>query len=248
MKKFLHQLIAVPLFLSACIAAAEDSHTIIAERPGFSSSPIALDPTHLQVESGYQYTHEGGSNDFDDHTLPLVLLRVGFMENVELQFSWAGYSWTEAGNNNFNGTSDASVGVKWQLSESGATVPVALFAGLSLPVGADEYSSDRVDPTVGAFWSYSAALDWFGTVLISESDGDVTFGNALGISIPVDGVTGAYVEYFGNYAGNGGPEHYLNGGLAYLPRNDIQLDVHAGLGLNDRAADLFFGLGIAYRF
>ena len=248
MNKYLQALLVVPLLGAACAATAEDSDTIIAERPGFSSSPITLDPAQLQVESGYQYTHEGGQNDVDDHTLPLLLIRVGVIENVELQFSWAGYSWTEAGNNNVNGTNDASIGVKWQINDSAASVPVALFAGLSLPVGADEYSSDRVDPTVGAFWSYSAGMDWFGTVLINESDGDVTFGNALGISLPVDDVTGAYVEYFGNFAGNGGPEHYLNGGLAYLPRNDLQLDVNAGLGLNSRAADLFFGLGIAYRF
>lgn len=232
----------------AHMASAQDASPIVADRPGFSSSPVTVQSSRLQLESGYQFTHDGGSFDFDDHTLPLLLLRYGLNEQVELQFAWAGHSWTETSNRNTNGFSDASVGVKWRVNDGAATVPVALFASLSLPVGADEYSSDDVDPTIGAFWSYSAKFDWFGTVLVNESDGDVTIGNALGISLPVNDATGAYIEYFGSYAGPGGPSHVLNGGLAYLPRNDLQLDINAGIGLNDRAADLFIGLGIAHRF
>jgi hypothetical protein len=247
-KRLVQRLLLGPLLISGHVATADESGVIIAERPGFSSSTATLDPSVVQVESGYQYTHDGGSIDFDDHTLPFLLMRFGLVENVELQFSWAGYSWTEASNINVNGTNDAGVGVKWQLNNSDATVPVALFAGLSLPIGTDEYSNDSVDPTVGAFWSYSAGMDWFGTVLLGESDGDLSIGNAVGINIPVNADTGAFVEYFGNYARGGGPAHYLNGGFAYLPRNDLQLDVNAGLGLNSRAADLFIGFGIAYRF
>ena len=80
----------------SCIANADGSDVIIVERPGFSSSTYTLNPSGFQIESGYQYTHEGGFNDLDDHTLPFLLLRVGLVENVELQSSWAGYSWTEA--------------------------------------------------------------------------------------------------------------------------------------------------------
>lgn len=227
---------------------AQESDPISAERPGFSSSPFVLAPSTIQIESGYQYTREGGSVDIDDHTLPLVLFRAGLTEQLELQISWAGYSWTDAGGRSFNGTNDAGIGLKWQVTDAAAAVPVALFAGLSLPVGSDEFSSDEVEPTLGAFWSYSAGLDWFGTVLVSESNNDESLSNAIGISLPVDADKGAYVEYFGNYGGIGGPEHYLNGGLTYVPENDMQLDVHVGLGLNDRAADLFVGLGLAYRF
>lgn len=227
---------------------AQESETISAERPGFSSSPFALPASTLQIESGYQYTRDNGGLDVDDHTIPLLLVRVGLTEHLEMQLSWAGMSWTEIGSSNFNGVNDASVGMKWQLSEPGATVPIALFAGLSLPVGEAGYTSDEFDPTLGAFWSHSARLDWFGTVLISESGSDVSVDNAVGISLPVNNDTSAYVEYFGNYGSNGGPSHYLNGGFAYLPRNDMQLDAHLGLGLNDQAADLFLGLGIAYRF
>ena len=229
-------------------ANAQDAGPISAERPGFSSSPFVLAPSTIQVESGYQYTRESGNLDFDDHTMPLVLFRAGLTEQLELQISWAGYSWTDVGGSSFNGTNDAGVGIKWQVTDAAAAVPVALFAGLSLPVGSDEFSSDEAEPTLGAFWNYSAGLDWFGTVLVSESNDDESLSNAIGISLPIDADKGAYVEYFGNYGGIAGPEHYLNGGLTYVPEDQMQFDVHAGLGLNSRAADLFIGLGLAYRF
>lgn len=248
MKNFALTSCVVLLAFAASQSYAQDNETIIAERPGFSSSPVTLAPGMLQVETGYQYTHEGGSLDLDDHTLPLALFRVGLTDRLELQLSWAGLSWVEVANSNAHGSNDAGIGVKWQVSDPGAAVPLALFAGVSLPTGDRAFTSDEVEPTLGAFWSYSAGLDWFGTVLVSDSFDDTTVGNAIGVGLPINADTGAYIEYFGRYAGRGGPENYLNGGIAYLPRNDMQLDLHAGLGLNDRAADLFIGFGFAYRF
>ena len=48
-------------------AVAQVTAPINAERPGFSSSPIALAPSLLQIESGYQYTRDGGTEDFSLH-------------------------------------------------------------------------------------------------------------------------------------------------------------------------------------
>jgi hypothetical protein len=229
-------------------ASAQDTGTISAERPGFSSSPIALDASVLQVEAGYQYTRNRGGVDFDDSTLPLALLRIGLLDRLELQLGWSGFSRLDVDSSHVDGITDVTVGVKWQLNPSDALVPVALFGGVSLPVGDDAFSSDEVDPIVGAFWSYTAGLDWFGTVLLREFDNTLTISPAVGTSFPVAVATSAYVEYFGNYVEGNGPAHYLNGGFAYLPRNDMQLDLNVGVGLNGRAADFFFGFGLAYRF
>jgi hypothetical protein len=224
--------------LFAVATNAQEIEPISTERPGFSSSPFTLAPGVVQIESVYQYLHDGGQSGLDDHTLPLLLVRLGMTESVELQLNWAGYSWSELGNSSYSGVNDASVGVKWNVSSAGARVPVALFAGISLPAGSDEYSTDEFDPTLGAFWSYSGKLNWFGTVLIRESDDDSSFSNAVGINLPVNETMGGYIEYFGTYGQSGGPENYLNGGITYVPRPDLQYDLHAGAGLN----------GLAYRF
>jgi len=246
--KFSLVVFSVTAVCLSIIAAAQGTGPISAERPGFSSSPIALAPSLLQVESGYQFTRDAGTSDFNAHTFPLTLFRVGLVDSLELQLSWAGISWSEVGGRDIHGANDVGIGVKWQLTDQTAAVPVALFAVLSLPVGDDEFSSNEFDPSLGAFWSFSAGLDWFGTILLSEANDDATISNAVGISLPVNADTGAYVEYFGDYGGNAGPEHYLNGGFAYLPRNDMQLDLHIGGGLNGRAADFLVGFGLAYRF
>jgi len=240
-------LVATTALACCCISVhAQEEQPINTERPGFSSSPVVLQPGMLQVEAGYQYTDAGSGAS--DSSVPLTLIRVGLADRVELQLGWSGLSWTDSGGRSSNGANDASAGIKWQATGDGATVPIAVFAGVSLPVGADEFTSDSYDPTLAAFWSYSAGLDWFGTVNLTDADDDTTVTNAIGINLPVSGDIGAFVEYYGTFAGDGGPEHYLDGGFTWLRRNNLQFDVNAGAGLNDRAADFFFGFGVGYRF
>jgi hypothetical protein len=234
------------LTLCAGSLQAQEDQPINTERPGFSSSPVALQPGAFQVEAGYQYSQR--DNNLSNSSVPLTLLRVGLLERVELQLGWSGITWADANNRSTNGANDASVGVKWQATAEGAALPIALFAGVSLPVGASEFTSDSYDPTLAAFWSHSAGLDWFGTVLLSKSNDDTTVTNAIGLNLPLLDDIGVFVEYYGTFAGDGGPEHYLDGGITYLARNDLQLDLNLGAGLNDRAADFFIGAGLSYRF
>ena len=71
--------------------------------------------------------------------------------------------------------------------------------------------------------------------------------NAVGINLPINDRFGSFVEYYGVF-GDGGPEHYLNGGVTWLPENNLQWDSYLGLGLNDRAIDVSFNLGLSYRY
>lgn len=240
--------IAAAAVLLGDAALAQASDPISAERPSFSSSPIALATGLWQVEAGYQYTTEGGSADLEVHNLPQLLIRGGIAENVELQIGWPGYSWADVGGQSFNGTNDGSVGVKWQLSDRNAATPIAVFAGLSLPVGSDEFSADEAEPLLGFFWSHAGRLNLFGTAIVTESGKDTVIGNAVGISLPARGNVSSYLEYAGLFQEGSGPQHLLNGGLAFLRNNDLTFDVHASIGLNGRAPDFSFGFGMATRF
>ena len=236
---------------SSCMliaAPAQEADPISAERPGFSSSPLTLARSTWQLEVGYQFTRDRDGVDIDDHTLPLMLLRIGLADRLEMQVNWAGVSWTDLNGRTIHGANDASIGVKWQLTDRDVSTPIGVFAGLSLPVGADEFTSDDVDPTFGLFWSHSGVADFFGTVLISHSDDDTVVDNAVGVSFSLDGTKGAYLEYVGRSAEGNGPEHAVNGGMTFLANENLQLDLQGGLGLNDRAADFFVGFGLAHRF
>lgn len=235
------------VLFAALPVSAQDS--VSAERPSFSSSPIALDGGFWQLEGGYQFTRI--TSDVDSQSLPLLLLRYGAGERTEVQLSWAGHSQLDIGPASVNGLSDMSLGVKWQLSDDGAATPLALFAGATLPVGDNDFSSNEVDPVVGLFWAHDGRASLFGTVLISEFDNETTIGNGVGINLPMAErckTCSAYVEYFGLYPENGGPQHNLDVGMSWLRSNDLSFDVTVGIGLNDRAPDGYFGFGAAYRF
>jgi hypothetical protein len=54
--------------------------------------------------------------------------------------------------------------------------------------------------------------------------------------------------FFPHGAVETGPEYYYNGGFTYLANNNLQFDIRAGWGLNERAVDFFTGAGAAVRF
>jgi len=241
--------LALPfLSLAALPAAAQEGQAIITERPSFSSSPFTVDPGVLQIEAGYQFLSDDNGTDFESHSLPQAIVRLGLIEDLELQMGWSGYTWAEVGGTDIDGANDASVALKWQITDDRARLPVSLIAGLSVPIGSSAFSSDEVDPTIGAFWSYFAWVDWFGAVTLGEPDDDTELSNAIGVSLPLTAQLGSYIEYFGIYGGRDGPENYLNGGVTWLQALNLQFDAAIGFGLNDDAADVFLNAGISYRF
>lgn len=231
--------------VSAQDALAQSASPMRTERPSFSTNAYVLPAGAWQIETGYLYTNDSDGADFEQHTLPQALLRYGLNEDVELQFGWPGLSWRDAGNGSDNGMNDASIGVKVQVTDDYAATPLSFFAALSLPVGDDEFSSDSYDPSIGAAWAHAR---FFGTVLISASDNDYTFENGLGMNFALQGNTSAYAEWQATVPEDGGSAHSLNGGILWLRQENMQLDLNAALGLNDRAADFSIGAGFSYRF
>jgi len=229
-------------------AIAQDPGPISTERPSFSSSPLALATGFWQIEAGYQLTRNGGANSLTEHTLPNALLRFGFYQNLELQLNGVGFKQTRTGGVETDGFQDVSLGVKWQINGSDAVVPIGLFAGVSLPVGSSEFTSDDYDPSIGMFWSHSGSLEWFGAVTAKKSGGQYSFDNAVGLSFSLQETTGAFVEFHSSMPEGSGPSHNLNGGITWLLADALQVDIHGAVGLNSRANDYSVGTGIAYRF
>ena len=56
-----------------------------------------------------------------------------------------------------------------------------------------------------------------------------------------------FVEWEANLPEGGGSTHWLNGGYQWLIDDDMQFDLNAGLGLNDRTADYRVGVGFSIR-
>jgi hypothetical protein len=226
--------------------------TIRADRPGFSTTPQTVPRGRLQVEGGYRFSEDRG---VDRHTLPLLLVRAGLTKQLELRASWDGSSWTDENGRFEPEASDMGLGLKAHLVEQGRLLPdIGLLGSLSLPTGNGGSTSNGVDPTGGLLWDYELAAGpgLFGTLLMSSVTGDdgrfFEAANAVGVSLPMNDRLGSFIEYFGSYPTDGGAAHNLDGGFTYLPADNLQLDIHGGVGINGRADDCFLGTGIAFRF
>ena len=236
------------------------------DRPDQTESSSVVPPGYVQVETGWTMTRnqEEGIRA-ETHEIPGTLFRVGVVNRLELRLGWRGGIWEktrDAGQKtNSAGHGDAEVGAKLYLGGGKGWVPeTALLAGVSLPVGQEELSSRRVDPTfrlvlshhlsdrvsfgynLGAFWE---------SQLKENGDRDTLpfFNYTAVMGVAITARAGAFVEVFGDTPLNaaGGPKNYFDGGLTYLLRDTLQLDAAAGLGLSDDADVWFVRLGITVR-
>ena len=85
----------------------------------------------------------------------------------------------------------------------------------------------------------------------TQGKGDSTrhfvFSPELALSRSLGERLGAFVEYFADIEESASDQHSLDGGFTWLARDDLQLDLSAGIGLNDEAPDFFVAAGVSWR-
>lgn len=258
---FTRALVLIPLCFGAGQASAQvleglgispiaPSGSISTGRPSASVGTGTVPRGYLQLESGLIFLD--GSTD--TVAAPLLTMRAGVRENLELRFSWSGYTFYDD-TDDFEGN-DITLGVKATIyQESNSPWQLGVLAEVSLPAGSDRASADSADPSVGLLWDYDAQGDTnvFGNLVISApenagEDRNLAGTATLGVGTPLNQRTNVYSEYAGTYGEGQGPEHNLYTGVLYLLSDDVQVDLNARIGLNDRADDYGFGAGLAVRF
>jgi len=233
----------VCLLLAAAMPAF--GQAIDTNRPGFSFTPGVVGKGRWQVETGIGYTR----NDSDSETLslPNAEIRYGSGEQVEVFVSSLGWAEDDTGGITDSGLIDLAVGSKIAISEPGAATKMAVLFQLSLPTGDDRFTSDEVDPAVAFIWTHSGRFNLAGTAKLSDAPGGYRFDNGLKLPFAIDDRRSAFVEWEANVPENGGSSHWLNGAFQWLLADNVQVDVSAGVGLNDRAGDYRFGVGFSFR-
>jgi hypothetical protein len=248
-------------------AAAADEPELITDRPDQTESSAVVPPGRVQVEAGWIFAREDeGGVETDAQEGPATLARIGLADPVELRLGWAGFVSEEVETGgataDVDGPGDTGIGVKLDLwDEEGRRPDLALIAGVSLPTGDSEVTSDRVDPafrfsashTLGerVGLGYNLGLAWSTEAdAAGERDTVSSFVYTAAMGFAVADRVGAFVELFGGLGGSAGgcPRHSLDGGFTWLVRDNVQLDASAGFGLSDAADDVFVGLGVSARF
>lgn len=255
------------LVLAGLVAGATpDPGPIVTDRPDQTESAVVVPQGLVQIEAGagVEASDDAGVEE-ELVQLPATLVRYGLAPGLELRFGWDGWlaEQVEIGglDSDETGAGDPSLGAKLELAEERGCRPrMALIAGATLPTGEAGLGSERIDPSFRLSAAHTltdgAGFGWnLGSTWTTEADGSgeldtlsvLDYTAALGFGLSER--ASAFVELFGAVplSAPGGPEHLLDGGFTYLSRDNLQLDVSAGVGLSDDAPDWLAGCGLSIR-
>lgn len=241
-----------------------DPGELIGDRPDATESSAVVPAGFFQLETGVLFTRDDdGGQEVDVFEGPGTLARIGLGGRTELRLGWAGVVEVDA-DGETDGVADAELGAKMSLRTGEAGGPaVAFLAGVSLPVGDDELTSDRYDPSFRlavdhdlsdrVSLGYNLGMAWSSEVTgdgepVRETFSRFVYTAALGFALGER--LGAFAEVFGEEPVDapGSSAASVDGGFTYLVRRNVQLDLFGGAGLTDEAADWFVGTGLVVRW
>jgi hypothetical protein len=255
------------LFVASPGAAEDEQPELVTDRPDQTESTAVVPRGYFQLEGGWVHTVD----DEDEVTersddIGNLLLRIGIFEKVELRLGWNGVTSRDRRaasiEDRQEGLRDADIGAKIRLAEQrGARPNVAFLGALVLPIGDDELSSSRFDPSFRFAFAHDLSdriVVAYNLGMVWESEADDDGERELlssGIYTLVSGfaitdTVATFVELYGSIPASaaGKPSNSFDTGLVWRVRPNLQLDIAAGVGLSSAAADWFVSAGLSVRF
>jgi hypothetical protein len=236
------------------------------DRPDFTEASTTVGRGVVQVEMGYTFTldRSGGTNVVQ-HSYPEMLWRIGmFAEWFEfrIQYNYGANDMAVLGvpvRPGQQGSEDLYLGAKIMLTPQEAILPeMAIMPQMTVPSGSPSLTAGEVMP--GLNWLYGWDINDFlslgGSTQVNRAIDDLgifytEFAQSLTVGYSLTEKLGAYTEWF-CFIPNGRTvapiQHYADGGFTYHVTNNFQLDIRAGVGLNEAADDMFAGAGTVLRF
>lgn len=255
------------LTLIAVPAAAQDKERdYCPARPGLGSPACTIDPGRVSVETSLaDWTLDKQRGDRTDTVLlGDTLARVGLTDNIEAQIGWTpvGIVRERSGGLVDRATrmGDVTLGLKANLHDpdgSGLSIAVQPYVTLPVgrrPVGAGDWGAGIVVPVT---YDLSDTLNLQST---SEADAAVdedghgrhrAFSETVGLGFKASKTLTVEVE--GQIMRDDDPSGHTTQELselsfAWMPKEDVQLDLGAIAGLDRVAPDLELVVGISRRF
>jgi hypothetical protein len=243
---------------------SEGEDHLDADRPHFPEATTTVGKGRAILESGYTFTEKRDS--FLSHSGPEALLRAGiFADWFEFRVgqNFLHQRQTEIGETTTaGGAQDLYLGVKLGLTEQKGWLPaIVVIPQMTVPTGSAEVTARRVLPGVNVDCGWEVIKDVFSIELLIANNfvlDDLGGGSHHELAT---GLTSVFqltkkLEIFAEWdafyptggVGSAGPRHYAVGGLVYFLTPNFQLDMRAGVGLNDRSNDFLAGVGFAARY
>ena len=238
---------------------------IVTDRPHLAEAASTVGLGRVQVETGYTFFSDGSAGTTSQlHSYPETLVRAGiFQEWFEFRVQYnafSEYAASEAGSSFLQGSDDLYLGAKVALAAQAGILPeLTIFPQMKVPTGSPAYSADEVLPGMNFVYAWRVGER-------TEIECNTNVNRRRNPE-----AAGYYTEYlqtfnfeydlgprvmlfnefvvFAQVGGVGVPQQaYSHGGLHWFLLPNLQVDVHAAVGLNEAAADFFGGSGLSWRW
>lgn len=234
-------------------SAAADG-PIVTDRPSFSTGTSITTTGRVQLEAGYRHIRV---RDVKLNLVGEVLGRIGLSRQLELRLGFG--SWSDidgpAGTAS-SGFTNTALGVKYRFLEGEAARPtLSVVASAILPTGARSFSDDRLVPELNlqSEWGLSEDLGLLvnlGGILPYDGERYVAAWLSAMWGIVLGERWSVFLEGYGydQETIRGPSTVYLDGGVAFLINDDLQLDAVVGRGFNGIEEDYQAGVGLSVRW
>lgn len=232
------------------------------DRPDQTESSTVVPKGTLQGEIGLTWERETittaiGDSKQQTFTLPTLLLRYGVTESFEMRMiieNFASRTKLPEGRETMkNGLNDLALGAKFQLArETGLLPEIALNVHMHLPgdttIGRPNVSAPEfrflISHSINDFLDFGVNLgmEWDGI----SPEGAYTYTATIGADFT--DTFGGYIEVFGVEPLDGTDVGMaFDGGFRYLLQPNLQLDLSAGVPLNDNGTPFYIAIGASMR-
>ncbi|HEX8405758.1 MAG TPA: transporter [Duganella sp.] len=261
-KKMATMLLLAPLLVPLLASAAEDG--IVTDRPDFVESSDVVGKGRFQIETSVAAERDKADGVREKTYSTPTLLRYGVSDTVELRLETDGrmraVTTDAAGQRTSdNGYADVSLGVKWHIAdEEGARPSFGLLAHVDLDSGSAAFRAPGRGASLRAVAEWELADEFSLGVMpgVAWLTNDEGRRHATGIFAVVLGKgwtdqLRTFVEYSAQkiaHARDGGSISTFDVGAAYLLSKTVQIDTALSRGLNDKAPDWSWTVGLSMKF
>lgn len=237
-----------------------------ADRPDATESPYTVDAGHFQFELSLAEYSNNNEDESETFAILPVNVKIGLLNNVDLQLLLTPYEQTEADNNanDAKGFGDTQIRLKINLWGNDGFTPsglnntaFAILPFVKLPTGHDELSNDHLEGGIifplatslpaGFDLGLMAEIDFVYNE--TEDDYGLEFAHTVVLGHDITDKLGGYIEYLGIASHDTSTDYRAIGsaGLTYSLSNDLLLDFGVTASPSDDADDFTIFTGTTFR-
>lgn len=247
------------LFTISSFAQNDTIPNIITDRPTAAVGSYIVPKGTFQIESGIIYSNRNDQTDrLELLSYATTLLRYGILDNFEVRLgssyeSAKVYTKETQTDSSFSGMGPLTAGFKIILVKEKRFRPeIAIVASITFRhIGHKSYAPTYSYPlgllTATHTLSKRFVLGYNVGFAYNGENADGFFIYAAYLGFQITDRLWSFVEIYGDFDNGNFPNHKLDGGLTYLIRRNLQIDVSGGTGLSQDVNKYFLNAGIAWR-